>query len=187
MLCDMDGIEWTASAMRAARSRLEIAAQNLANASSDGFRRTVANVVLTARGLVTQAVATREQGALRRTGRALDLAIAGDGSFAVGEASTRAGAFIRDPQGFLADDRGRRVRGAHGAIRVDREDRLLDTIPLPPGSQLITGALESPNVNAVSEMVEALDAQRSFETAQKALSAIDETRAKAVNEVARLR
>jgi hypothetical protein len=32
-----------------------------------------------------------------------------------------------------------------------------------------------------------LDAQRAFETAQKALLSIDETRAKSANEVARLR
>lgn len=183
----MDGIDWTASAMRAARARLDVATQNLANASTDGFRKAVARVTLTARGLVTRAVAAQEQGALRRTGRTLDLAIAGPGAFRVGEASTRDGAFVRDPQGFLADDSGRRVRGVRGAVRVDADGRMLDTIPLPPGSQLITGALESPNVNAISEMVDALDAQRSYETAQKALGAIDEARAKAVNEVARLR
>jgi flagellar basal body rod protein FlgG len=183
----MDGIDWTASAMRAARTRLEIAAANLANASSDGFRRAAARVSLTAHGLAVDREVSSEQGALRPTGRVLDLAIVGPGIFSVGGTTTRDGAFVRDAEGFLADDRGRRVRGTHGPVRVDPDGRLRDAIPLPPGSQLQTGALESPNVNAIGEMVAVLDAQRAFETAQKALGAIDEARAKSVNDVARVR
>ena len=173
--------------MQAARVRLEIAAQNLANASSDGFRKTIARVALTAHGLLTRRTASNEQGALRHTGRALDLAIAGEGAFVAGGVPTRNGAFVRDAQGYLADDRGRRVQGAEGFVRVAPDGTLLDRIPLPYRSQIIAGALESPNVNAIAEMVDILDAQRAFETAQKALGAIDETRAKAANEVARLR
>jgi len=183
----MDGIGWTASAMRTARARLEIAAQNLANASSDGFRKTIARVRLSASGLLTQKTTSSEQGALRHTGRALDLAIVGEGSFVVGGKATRNGAFMRDAHGFLADDRGARVRGQHGFVRVASYGPLLDNIPQPKRSSIVSGALESPNVNAVGEMVDVLDAQRAFETAQKALGAIDETRAKAVNELARLR
>jgi len=183
----MDGISWTASAMQAARARLEIAARNLANASSDGFRKTVAHVTLTARGLVTRGAVSHEQGALRQTGRPLDLAIAGEGAFRVGGTETRNGAFVRDTQGYLCDDRGRRVQGTHGFVRVATDGTLLDKIPLPYRSHLISGALESPNVNAVGEMVAVLDAQRSFESAQKALVSIDEARTKAANEVARLR
>ena len=183
----MDGIDWAAGAMRAARTRLEIAAQNLANASTDGFRKSLARVRLTPAGLAVSAVRSQEQGALRHTGRALDLAIVGPGAFVVGGAETRNGAFVREAHGFLADDRGRRVQGKHGAIRVDDDGRFLREIPLPAGSSIIRGALESPNVNAVGEMVGVLDAERAFETAQKALSAIDEVRAKSANEVARLR
>jgi flagellar basal-body rod protein FlgF len=183
----MDGIQWTASAMRTARIRLEIAAQNLANASSNGFRKTLAHVAVTARGLVTGKAVSHEQGALHRTGRVLDLAIVGEGAFVVGGSPTRNGAFVRDAHGYLADDRGNRVSGTHGFVRVSPDGKLLDRIPLPNGSQVVSGALESANVNAIGEMVNVLDAQRAFETAQKALGAIDETRAKAVNEVARLR
>ena len=183
----MDGISWTASAMRAARARLEIAAQNLANASSDGFRKAVARVAITAQGLTARRVTSDEQGALRHTGRALDLAIAGEGAFMVAGKPTRNGAFVRDAHGYLANDRGQRVQGVHGFVRVASDGKLLDAIPLPYRSQLVSGALESANVNSFGEMVDVLDAQRAFETAQKALGAIDETRAKAVNEVARLR
>ena len=173
--------------MQAARARLEIAARNLANASSDGFRKTVARVTLTARGLMTRGTVSHEQGALRQTGRPLDLAIVGEGAFRVAGSETRNGAFMRDRQGYLCDDRGRRVQGAHGFVRVASDGTLLDTIPLPSGSRVVSGALESPNVNAVGEMIAVLDAQRSFETAQKALVSIDEARTKAANEVARLR
>lgn len=173
--------------MQTARTRLEIAARNLANASSDGFRKTVARVTMTARGLLTQQTVSHEQGALRRTGRKLDLAIVGDGNFVVGGKLTRNGAFVRDAHGFLADDHGNRVQGAHGFVRVAPDGALVDRIPLPYRSQIVSGALESPNVNAIGEMVAVLDAQRAFETAQKALVSLDETRAKAANEVARLR
>lgn len=183
----MDGIEWTAGAMQAARARLEIAARNLANASSDGFRKTVARITMTAHGLLVRSSVSHEQGALRHTGRPLDLAIVGEGSFRVGGEETRDGAFVRDAHGFLADDRGRRVQGAHGFVRVAADGTLLDKIPLPYRSQLVTGALESSNLNAIGEMVAVLDAQRAFETAQKALVSIDEARTKAANEVARVR
>ncbi|MFY9718919.1 MAG: flagellar basal body protein, partial [Candidatus Cybelea sp.] len=44
----MDGIAWAASAMVAARSRLEIATENLANVSTEGFCRIAARGFLTA-------------------------------------------------------------------------------------------------------------------------------------------
>lgn len=173
--------------MQIARARLEIAARNLANASTDGFRKTVARIALTTHGLVAHKAVSSEQGALRRTGRSLDLAIVGEGSFVVGGERTRNGAFVRDAEGYLADDRGRRVQWTHGFVRVAPDGTLLDRIPLPYRSHVLSGVLESPNVNAVGEMVAVLDAQRAFETAQKALLSIDETRAKSANEVARLR
>jgi hypothetical protein len=47
----MDGIAWAASAMSAAQARLEIAVQNLANSSSDGFRKSLARGWMQARGV----------------------------------------------------------------------------------------------------------------------------------------
>jgi flagellar basal body rod protein FlgG len=38
----MTGIQWLASAMLSAKAKLEISTDNLANASTDGFRRHVA-------------------------------------------------------------------------------------------------------------------------------------------------
>jgi flagellar basal body rod protein FlgG len=102
----MDGIAWAASAMIAARSRLEIATENLANVSSDGFGRVVARGLLTPSGV----------------------AIA-------------------------------RERSAGPSLRN--------------------------KVDAVAEMIDVLAAERSFESAQKTVSAIDTSRQKAA-ETARI-
>lgn len=47
----VDGIAWAASAMVAARTRLEIATENLANVSTAGFRPIAARGALSATGV----------------------------------------------------------------------------------------------------------------------------------------
>ena len=184
--------------MRAARAQLDLATHNLANASSDGFRKTVAQVALTARGLTVGERATHEQGGVRTTGRPFDLALLGEGVFQVGDTTTRGGAFTRTREGLLVDDRGRALHGEHGLLRVSAaatiapdgsvhdRGRIVDRIPLRPGTQLLPGALETSTVNAIDETLAILQAQRAFETAQKTLSAIDATREKAANDVVRV-
>lgn len=188
-----------ASAMHAARSQLETATHNLANVSSDGYRRAASSVALTDRGLVASEHGTFEQGAIRHTGRELDFAILGEGQFRVGKDMTRNGAFVTDRNGFVTDDRGRKLIGATGPIQLTagttvaadgavlREGCIVNRIALPSGTKLQSGALEASNVNAVGETLEILTAQRAFETAQKVLVAIDDTRQKAVNDVVRLK
>src|SRR5665213_1846448 len=112
----MDGQHWMASAMRAARAQLEIATHNLANASTDGFRRTTGATRIAHDGLSVFERTVREQGAIRSTGRRFDLALLGEGTFAVGTTRTREGAFTRDHDGFLTDDRGRRLHGTHADV-----------------------------------------------------------------------
>ena len=187
-----------ASAMRAARAQLEIATQNLANASTDGFRKAVARIALTERGLAVSEGSSHEQGAVRTTGRRFDLALLGDGAFRVGSVLTREGAFTRDRDGFLVDDRGRRLHGARGVLRVSEDARVdadgtvrdgarvVDRIPLPRGTRILAGALETSTVNPIGETLAILTAQRAFETAQKTLLAIDASREKAANDVARV-
>ncbi len=187
------------SAMQAARSQLETATHNLANVSSDGYRRATAHLRLTAHGLVATESRTFEQGAIRHTGRAFDLALLGPGAFRVGDGATRNGAFVTDRFGRLTDDRGRPLFGTRGPIVIDaqttiapdgdvRSDgRSVNRIPLPAGTRIATGALETSNVDAIGETLQILNAQRAFETAQKVLVAIDETRQKAVNDVVRLK
>jgi flagellar basal-body rod protein FlgF len=196
---DMDGMQWMASAMHAARAQLETATHNLANVSSAGYRRATAHLELTGRGLVASETHAFLQGAIRHTGRPLDLAMLGPGQFHVGPTTTRNGAFVTDRNGWLTDDRGRRVGGTRGPIAIDAQTtiaadgdvrsngRSVNRILLPPGTRLQTGALETSNVDAIGETLAILNAQRSFETAQKVLVAIDDTRQKAVNDVVRLK
>jgi len=172
----MDGIDWASSAMVAARTRLDIATGNLANVSSNGFREIIARGRLTARGAVIDRIASGAHGSLVHTGRSTDLAIVGDGAFRVRNAdgtivSTRNGAFSRDRNGVLRDDAGR---------------ALVET-RLAPGASVRSGFLETANVNAIEEMVDVLAAQRSFESAEKVVAAIDGTRQKADDDVARIK
>ncbi len=199
----MDGIELMATAMHAAKSRLDVSAGNLANVSSDGFHKRVTHAALTARGLIATSEIDAAQGALRRTGRNFDLGVVGgvaDEDAAAGRTlGSRSGSFERTSGGRLADERGDVLLGAHGPI-VAAPDATIDArgivreagnevgrIRLASGTALESGFLESSNVDAVREMVDVLSAQRAFETAQKTLSALDEERQKEADDVARVK
>jgi flagellar basal body rod protein FlgG len=200
----MDGIGWAAGAMSAARARLDVAAENLANGSTDGYRKSTLRGFIDASGVHVRRSRDRMQGALRRTGRPFDFAITGPGAFRMRGAdgrvvSTRNGAFVRDRFGRLCDDSQRVLLGERGAIivpagatvRADgaivRNGEIVDRIPLAAGSSVQSGFLEASNVDAIGEMIDVLAAQRSFETAQKVLTAIDKTRESANTQVGSLR
>lgn len=126
----MDRIIYTA--MNGAQRLLEQQAavsNNLANINTTGFREQLAiqrAVPLQGGGLYPTRVATatvtpgtrQEQGALAETGNPLDLAIRGDGWFAVqtpnGEAYTRAGDFSVDLNNMLVTKQGYPVLSADG-------------------------------------------------------------------------
>lgn len=200
----MDGIELMATAMRAAKNRLDVSAGNLANVSSDGFHRRVAHATLTGHGLVSSSGVDATQGSLARTGRNFDLAIVGAGGFFVRGATghvleSRSGSFSRNALGQLTNDRGQLLLGARGPL-VASPDATIDArgivrdggsetgrVRLRSGTTMESGFLETSNVDAVREMVDVLTAQRAFETAQKTLSAIDEERQKDVDDVARVK
>jgi flagellar basal body rod protein FlgG len=174
MLQAMDGIAWAASAMVAARTRLEIAANNLANVSTDGFRGSLARGFLTNAGVVIERRPLSRHGALQHTGRDTDLAIVGNGAFLLRERNgsiveTRNGAFTRGTDGKLRDDAGRVLAGTR----------------LAQGSSVRRGFLESADVDAIGEMVNVLSAERSYESAEKCVAAIDQTRQKAATDVAK--
>jgi flagellar basal body rod protein FlgG len=188
--------------MVAARTRLEIAAENLANVSTDGFARIAARGFLTSRGAQIARLPEHTQGALHETGRDLDFAILGNGAFRVRDAlgriaSSRAGAFVRGSDSTLRDEQGRTLLGRHGALRyppgarldergrVVAAGRYIDALPLPSGSRLQNGFLEGAGVNAIGEMIDVMAAERTFESAQKIVASIDGTRQKSA-EAARL-
>jgi flagellar basal body rod protein FlgG len=193
-----------ASAMHAARTRLDVAASNLANVSSNGFRRRVARAFLTRAGVTASSVLDSTPGPLKHTGRSFDLAVAGEGAFFVRDGggrvvAERSASFERDARGRLADERGRVLLGERGPIVV-APDATIDergvvrvagyevaTLLSRSGTSLQSGFLEAPNVDAVREMVDVVAAERAFETAEKTLSALDEQRQKNADDVARVK
>lgn len=199
----MDGIDWAGSAMLAARARLNLAAGNLANVSTDGFHRALARGRLTPNGVAIDAARSAESGAYRKTGRPFDLAIVGEGTFRVRDARgrialTRDGAFERDRTGVLRDASGRALLGLHGIARVPNgasidadghvvADGLVVDRIFDGSGALRSGFVETSDVNAIDEMIAVLAAQRSFESAEKVVAAIDGTRQKAANGVAEVK
>ncbi|MEN3033228.1 flagellar basal body rod protein FlgF [Chromobacterium amazonense] len=126
----MDPLIYTVmSGASRAQESLQIRANNMANAQTDGFRadmQVVQSMAVPGFGydarhqtlLASSAVSTRT-GALVKTGRELDAAIEGDGYFTVQsgdeEAYTRSGHFQVDDQGQLMLD-GKAVLGEGGPI-----------------------------------------------------------------------
>jgi flagellar basal-body rod protein FlgG len=141
--------------MAAHEAKLDVLANNLANANTTGFKADLIAIDLSDEspgnlsGLPAAAsnvVPGRARldptpGVLRPTGNPFDLAIVGRGLFAVetpqGERYTRAGSFTRDSNGFLATAEGFRVLGSSGPIRVpDRGLQVDGQGRLPDGASL---------------------------------------------------
>ncbi|WP_202624226.1 flagellar hook-basal body complex protein, partial [Steroidobacter agaridevorans] len=135
----MDALIFTlmSGAERSMRAQ-QIHANNLANLETGGFRADLelatSKAVNTGYGydarhmsqLQANSVASRE-GVLRQTGQDLDVAVSGQGYFAVqfgeGEAYTRAGHFVVDQDGQLMLD-GRAVLGDGGPIVLPQFSRV---------------------------------------------------------------
>jgi flagellar basal body rod protein FlgG len=196
----IDGISQCVSAMEAAQRQLEVAAENLANVETDGFHQHVERANAGRGGLPLG------DAPLRPTGRPFDLAVSGAGSLRVAPrgpagfeneraVALRSASFRRDASGYLVDAKGRALLGAAGPLRVAdgvtaradgafvSDGSVVGRVPLARGSELHSGVVAASDVNPIGEMIEVLDAQRSFETAQKSLSAIDAARQKSTNDV----
>jgi len=199
----MTGIQWAAEAMAAAQQRLDIATTNLANASSDAFQRLRARGTIARSGVRIRAVVDARPGALRPTGRPFDLAVNG-GTLELRDARgtiSRVGnaRFSRDHFGALRDERGRVLLDAsHRPLRVPSGarfysdgtlrigQRICGRIAIGARGRLDVGFAMTANVDAISEMVDLLAAQRSFEGAQRVIVRIEATRKKATDDVAQL-
>ena len=120
------------------RRELDVVANNIANADTNGFKveqllvgtevgeRARNAFVRPGVSFVLDNGVGRDfsQGALAQTGRSLDFAIEGDGAFfklqdGTGEAYTRDGAFTLDPTGRLTTTQGQAVLGDGGEIILD--------------------------------------------------------------------
>lgn len=118
-----------ASGMRSRMQSLDLLANNIANASTGGYKadREFYSVYAEAGNDATMPVIQKpytdfSQGVLQTTGNPLDLAISGSGFFTVsgpnGPLFTRNGTFRVDPTGKLVSAEGYPVLGASGAIKV---------------------------------------------------------------------
>jgi flagellar basal-body rod protein FlgG len=56
----------------------------------------------------------------------------------------------------------------------------------PPESQVVQGALEASNVNAVDEMINLMDSYRTYESCLKIIQADNSMDSKAVNDVGKV-
>ena len=98
-----------------------------------------------------------------------------------GTSATRDGSFVRERNGTLTDPWGRTLLDRNGAPVRLRDGEKLDgyRLGLPSRSRLCSGFLETSGADAISAMIDVMGAQRSFESAQKVVAAIDGVRGKA--------
>jgi flagellar basal body rod protein FlgG len=216
-----------AQATNAQATDASTAAQQNANAQSS----TSATPHL-ASGVLTEGATDYSSGAIRQTGRTLDVALAGDGFLTVqtprGERYTRAGSLTLDAVGQLVTPNGELIVGERGAITVppgevsigtdgsisvkgQTVDRLKLTrfndpraalikegnaLFMPTGSEpplaatnttVMQGALESSNVNAITEVAAMMQNNREFETLQRSITLLmNDLGRKVANEIGRL-
>ncbi len=134
------GIYTTSSAMQYLQEQLDVVANNLANTSTTGYKRNgmTFNQVFNAqqannREKIEQALPPGRintyteftQGGLKETKNPLDIAIHGDGFFAVetpqGVQYTRDGQFTRSPEGILTTVNGYPVLADSGYVQLQGE------------------------------------------------------------------
>ncbi len=226
------GLYIAASGMVAEQVRQDLIANDLANASTPGYKadratqRAFGEMLLantetgaavgsigTGTAIDRQATDWRPQ-ATRRTDEPLDFAIAGDGFFAVqtdqGVRYTRNGRFAAGADGTLRTAMGEAVLGrAGGPVQVGADGTVppgaLQVVELEgarkAGEGLVTGQpagavppelvrageLEGSGADPARAMVDMIASLRAFEAGQRVIRTIDDTLAKAANDVGALR
>ena len=226
------GLYIAASGMIAEQARQDLIANDLANASTPGYKsdratqRAFDEVLLqntqngTPIGALGQGVAIDRQATdwrpqpIRQTEEPLDFAIQGEGFFAVQGANgvqyTRNGRFSASPDGVLTTATGETVMGRNGQpVRVGAggivDPSQLQVVQLTnprkagegfvtgqpgaqvPGTTVKSGALEGSGSDPARAMVDMIASMRAFESGQRVIRTIDDTLAKAANDVGQLR
>jgi flagellar basal-body rod protein FlgF len=227
------GLYLAASGMLAEQVRQNQIANDLANASTPGYKsdrtmqQSFGSLLLqnSANGAtigsqttavqVTREVTDFTPQPVKDTGEPLDLAIVGDGFFAVQTANgtryTRNGQLGANAQGQLVTASGDRVLGrngrpltlgADGKIDPRQVNVVLLTKPVKVGDNLITGtpgrpaglvagqvrsgALEGSGADPTEAMVDMIASMRAYESGQKVIQTIDASLGKAASDVGRL-
>ncbi len=119
----MNGFSSAAAALQMMERRQQVLANNLANASTRGFKAETPFARLMGNALAaTDTALNTTAGNLSETKNPLDVAVKGDGYFvtqtAAGERLTRNGTFSMDAQRQLVDSRGNAVLGDDGPITL---------------------------------------------------------------------
>ncbi|MCW3014368.1 MAG: flagellar hook-basal body protein [Solirubrobacterales bacterium] len=224
------GLYIAASGMLAQLTRQDQLANDLANVSTAGYKadrvsqRSFGELLLTntatgqtigALGLgsqITKYTTDLRPQPLRQTDEPLDLAVSGEGFFAVqtdkGVRFTRNGAFRSGPGGILTDQLGHPVLGpgrqpveltADGTVTaaavgvfavpdaVKQGDALFSGTASGTASGTVqTGELEGSGVDSAHTMIDMLASLRAFEASQRAITTIDSTLRAAVTQVGSL-
>jgi flagellar basal-body rod protein FlgF len=196
------GLYIAASGMLAEQIRQDQIANDLANASTPGYKadRTSQrsfNDLLLANSATGQTVGPQSTAVqvdrivtdftgrpLRETGEALDFGISGDGFFAVqteqGVRYTRNGQFTLDTQGRLVTASGAPVLGPNNQPITANAD---GTAAGAASGTVQSGMLESSGADPARSMVDMISSMRAFEAGQKVIQTIDETLGKAATQV----
>jgi flagellar basal-body rod protein FlgF len=224
------GLYVAASGMLAEQARQDQLANDLANLSTAGYKadrvsqgsfgqlllsntRTGAAIGTAGLGVqVTKQTTDFSQAALKQTDEPLDLAVEGQGWFAVrtaqGDRYTRDGSFQAGANGTLVDQLGNPVLGpGRQPVRlkpdgtVDVQQVGLFNVPNPrkqgdstftgvargPATGTIkSGSLEGSGVDPARTMVDMMASMRTFESGQRAITTIDETLKQAATQVGSL-
>ncbi len=149
------GLYTSAAGMLAEMTRNDVAANNLANVNTTGYKKDTAvfetfpevlvkrmenpepgqltnkTIGKLGQGIIVDEVVTiHTQGPVKQTTNPLDFAINGDGYFVVqttgGERYTRNGAFTLDQDGYLTTSEGNYVLGQKGRIKVAGDEVTVD-------------------------------------------------------------
>ncbi|MCE2597109.1 flagellar hook basal-body protein [Motilimonas cestriensis] len=118
----MDAIETISASITRDLNKINTVSQNTSNVSSNGFKSLLVNNELNNHLQPLAKVLNLTQGALKQTGRSLDLALQGNGFFAVKQGGeiylTRNGSFRVGADGYLLTQAGERVQGRNGDIDI---------------------------------------------------------------------
>lgn len=166
----MDRLVWTAmSGAKHLMLRQDVVANNLANASTPGFRAETSafrSQAVQGPGKQTRHFAVETTtgadltpGAISQTGRSLDIAVQGEGWIAVQganlrEAYTRNGSLKLSPEGVLETQRGEAVLGEGGPISIPPDHSVTvardGTVSAVPIGQALTGVVQLGRIKLVN-------------------------------------
>lgn len=129
------------SGLNAAWNRLRSTANNVANVSTPGFKQSRAELVdmgsVPGGVRVSTVTAQTSQGTLQFTGNALDLAVSGNGYFALNDNGStvysRDGSFHLDRDGYMVNNQGQRLT-AYGVDANGVSTGRLADVRVPPGN-----------------------------------------------------